>query len=201
MAGFGPKKISAIIAGIEASKQNPFPQLLASLGIPDVARKVAETLVKGGMDSIDTLITIADARASDRLEAIPGIGPLMASALMEWLTIPVNRERIERLRAAGLQLARSAGDQSDGQSLDIPQVCAGQTWCVTGSLARFNPRARAEAEIELRGGRTVTSVTGKTTHLLAGQGAGSKLKKARDLGVVIVDEEEFVKLIDYSQES
>ena len=201
VAGFGPKKIAAIIEGIEESKHQPFSQVLASLGIPDIARKVAETLVKGGMDSIDTLLTVAEARDSARLEAIPGIGPLMATSLMDWLAVPENRERIERLRAVGLQLAVSPEEETAvGWIAGMDRTFADQTWCVTGSFVHFNPRSLALKEIEHRGGRTVSSVTGKTTHLLAGQGAGSKLSKALELGVVIVTEEEFLKRIGYSQE-
>ena len=71
----------------------------------------------------------------------------------------------------------------------------GQTWCVTGSFESFKPRDKAMDEVKKRGGKVTSSVSSKTTHLLAGPGAGSKLKKAQDLGITIVDEAEFLRLI------
>ena len=73
---------------------------------------------------------------------------------------------------------------------------AEQTWCVTGSFDHFKPRSRATEEIARRGGRITSSVTSKTTHLLAGAAAGSKLKKAQDLGVTVVSEDEFLQLLE-----
>jgi DNA ligase (NAD+) len=76
-----------------------------------------------------------------------------------------------------------------------PQIFSGQVWCVTGSFEHFKPRSVAEELIKERGGRIVSGVTGKTTHLLVGQSAGSKLQKAINLGVKIVGEEDFIELI------
>ena len=72
----------------------------------------------------------------------------------------------------------------------------GQVWCITGSFDNFKPRSEAAREIEIRGGRTVSSVTGKTTHLLAGESAGSKLAKAEKSGCIILNEAEFLGLIE-----
>ena len=71
-----------------------------------------------------------------------------------------------------------------------------QVWCITGSFANFKPRSLAGREIEIRGGRTVSSITGKTTHLLAGEEAGSKLKKAQQAGITIVTEKDFIKMLN-----
>ncbi len=73
-----------------------------------------------------------------------------------------------------------------------------QVWCITGSFVNYKPRSLAGKEIEIRGGRTVSSITGKTTHLLAGESAGSKLKKAEQTGIKIVNEEDFLELLKNS---
>ena len=76
-----------------------------------------------------------------------------------------------------------------------PQIFEGQSWCVTGSFERFQPRELAMEEVKRRGGRVTSDVSSKTTHLLAGSGAGGKLERARELGVRIVEEEAFLELI------
>ena len=83
---------------------------------------------------------------------------------------------------------------------DLEQIFSGEVWCITGSFRNFNPRSKALKEIEKRGGRTVSSVTGKTTHLLAGTGGGSKAADAERLGVKIVDEDEFLRMIGMEDE-
>ena len=98
-------------------------------------------------------------------------------------------ERIEKLQSAGLQFHENRGENS------LDQIFSGQVWCATGSFEHFNPRSLALAEIEKRGGRTTSSVTGKTTHLLLGKGGGSKRQTAEKLGVKLVSEEEFLGMI------
>jgi DNA ligase (NAD+) len=94
------------------------------------------------------------------------------------------------LRKSGLRFSEETPEQKF-----LPQIFAGQTWCVTGSFESFKPRESAMEEVKRRGGRVSSGVTSKTTHLLAGPGAGSKLDKARELGVQIVDEADFLKLL------
>ena len=84
-------------------------------------------------------------------------------------------------------------EKHDGPALE--QIFSGQSWCVTGSFVNFNPRSKAMDEIKKRGGTEVSGVSGKTTCLLAGSGAGSKLEKARELGVRIVTEQEFLDML------
>jgi DNA ligase (NAD+) len=84
---------------------------------------------------------------------------------------------------------------------DLPQTFAGQVWCVTGSFEHFNPRSKAMEEVEKRGGRTVSAVSAKTTHLLVGKGGGSKAETARALGVKLVNEEQFLALLGQAQSS
>jgi DNA ligase (NAD+) len=103
----------------------------------------------------------------------------------------VMRRRIDALKAAGLTFREEAREEQD----QLPQNFSGQTWCVTGSFDQFKPRELAMEEVKRRGGRVTSGVTSKTTHLLAGSGAGSKLDKARELGVPIVDEAQFLKML------
>ncbi len=188
--GFGEKKIAAIKAGVEKSRSQGFRRVLVSLGIGEIGKKAADLLVDSGITSMDELLKIADSDDEQALTSIKQIGPKSARLLIDGLKDPVMRVRIENLRQAELQL-----EEEESDTPDLEQNFAGQTWCVTGSFDHFNPRSLALEEIKRRGGRTTTSVTGKTTHLLAGGGAGSKLAQANKLGVTIVDEEVFLSML------
>ncbi len=189
--GFGEKKIEAIKAGVEKSKAQSFRRVLVSLGIGEIGKKAADLLVDSGITSMDMLLDIAEREDEATLTAIKQIGPKSARLLIDGLNDPVMRARIETLRQAGLQLKE---EKTEDPTLE--QSFANQVWCVTGSFEHFNPRSLALGEIEKRGGRTTSSVTGKTTHLLAGSGAGSKLAQANKLGVMVVDEEMFLSLLE-----
>ncbi len=189
--GFGEKKTALIRQGIEESKRKPYRNVLVSLGIPEFGKKAVDLLVSSNLSTIDDLLAVVDKRDSQRLLTIKGFGEKTVAALFEQLSDPVMRHRIERLRAAGLTFSEEP-KQTDQ---NLIQVFAGQTWCVTGSFQHFQPRSLALAEIEARGGRTTSSVTGKTTHLLAGSGAGGKLEQAGKLGATIVDEAGFLRLL------
>ncbi|AEV29857.1 DNA ligase, NAD-dependent [Sphaerochaeta pleomorpha str. Grapes] len=192
--GFGVKKIEAIIEGVEKSKEQPFRRVLVSLGISEFGKKAADLLVSSGITSMDELLTIARNEDIERLVAIKQMGEKTARLLVDSLNDPSMQRRIEALRKAGLCF-----EESGNKDTGLEQVFAGQVWCVTGSFDHFNPRDLALEEIEKRGGRTVSSITGKTTHLLAGSGAGSKLTKAENLSVHIVNEEAFLDLIAEKQ--
>ena len=189
--GFGEKKIAAIKAGVEKSKSQSFRRVLLSLGIGEIGKKAADLLVESGLTSMDALLAIADCDDETTLTSIKQIGPKSARLLIDGLKDPAMRSRIEFLRQAGLQFEEKKTDAPT-----LVQSFAEQTWCVTGSFEHFNPRSLALEEIEKRGGRTTTSVTGKTTHLLAGGGAGSKLAQANKLGVKVVNEEVFLSLLE-----
>jgi DNA ligase (NAD+) len=191
--GFGEKKIALIREGIEKSRKQPYERVLVSLGVPDLGQKAAEILLDAGIRDIETLLDIADRGDVESLTSIHGIGDKTAALLVEELRRPATRRRIEALRAAGL--AFSAPGPAPAQAGGAGPL-AGQTWCVTGSFERFKPREKAMDEVLRLGGRVTSSVTSRTTHLLAGGAAGSKLAKARELGVTIVSEEEFLRLIE-----
>ncbi|NLO60047.1 MAG: NAD-dependent DNA ligase LigA [Spirochaetales bacterium] len=191
-AGFGEKKVALIKQGLAESRQKPFKYVLVSLGIPEFGKKAVDLLISSGISSIDKLLAIVDAGDSERLLAIKGFGQKTVDSLFEYLSDPVMRKRIEQLREAQLQFEQGKETAGPAQS----HVFSGQTWCVTGSFEHFSPRSLALEEIEKRGGRTTGSVTGKTTHLLAGSGAGSKLDQALKLGITVVGEEDFISLLD-----
>ncbi len=190
--GFGEKKIALIREGIEKSRGQPYERVLVSLGVPDLGQKAVELLLGAGIRDIDTLLDIAHRGDVERLTSIHGIGEKTAQLLVDELRRPAVRRRIEALRAAGL---RFSAPQAPAAARAAGPL-AGQTWCVTGSFERFKPREKAMEEVVRLGGRVSSSVTSKTTHLLAGESPGSKLARARELGVTIVSEEEFLRLIE-----
>ncbi|AEC02988.1 NAD-dependent DNA ligase LigA [Parasphaerochaeta coccoides] len=190
--GFGKKKISLIVTGVEDSRNRPFRVVLSALGLPDFGRKAVDQLLDAGsIRSMEQLLHIVDTHDMDTLTSIPQIGEKMAMTLIESLSAPEMRARIHALGEAGLSFEEEASQVSD-----VPQIFAGQTWCVTGSFEHFSPREKAMVEVKKRGGRVTSSVTGKTTHLLAGGGAGSKLSQAQKAGARIVSEDEFLGMLD-----
>lgn len=190
--GFGEKSVRILLEGIEASKTREFRYVLPSLGLREVATHVTGILITEGYDSIDRIIELAgDDNAAETLAEMDGVGPRTAEAVLEQFQDPQILTLIEELKAAGLQMA--APEREDGPGL--PQIFADQSWCVTGSFAEFRPRDIAMEAVRVRGGRIVTGVSSKTTHLLAGDGAGSKLAKAEKLGVTVVSETEFLQML------
>ncbi len=189
--GYGEKKIEAIRRGIRESRKKPFKTVLKSLGIPDLGTKAAELLIDAGIDSMDALLELADRNDTDTLVRIEGVGEKTAEGILAELRRPELRRQIEALKKAGL---RMKAEKKEGP--ELPPIFAGQRWCVTGSFEHFKPRSAAMEEVTRRGGEAVGQVSGRTTHLLAGEGAGSKLSKARELGVKIVTEEEFLSLLE-----
>jgi DNA ligase (NAD+) len=191
LPGFGEKKVQLIREGLQKSKRQGYRNVLVSLGIPEIGQKVAELLVEGGYRDIDTLLEAAEKKDPALFTGIHGIGEKTAQTLIEELSRPEVRRRIEGLRKSGLHFS----EEAPARQVILPQTFTGQTWCVTGSFENFKPRESAMEEVKRRGGRVTSGVTSKTTHLLAGPGAGSKLDKARALGAQIVEEADFLKLL------
>ena len=187
--GLGEKTVNQFKVAVKESRKKPFRVVLTSLGLPEVGKKGAELLIKGGFDSIDKLIQASLNKDIEAFTKIPQIGEQTATLIINALNDKVLLERIEKLKSAGLQFEENHEENS------LEQIFAGQVWCVTGSFEHYNPRSLALAEIEKRGGRTTSSVTSKTTHLLLGKGGGSKRATAESLGVKLVDEGEFLKMI------
>ena len=155
LPGFKEKKIAALGAGIEASKDRPFRTILASLGIPELGRRGAELLIEAGFRSLEALMGAAETGNTEALTAVDGIGEATAEILIRELSRPEVQARLKGLEAAGLSMEEAPAGP------EYPPIFQGQTWCVTGSFTNFKPRSLAEEEIKRRGGRTVTAVTGE----------------------------------------
>jgi len=178
------KSAENVLRGIEASKSRDLWRLIFGLGIRHVGARSAQTLEQHFAD-IDALMD-ADA---ETLERIPDIGPIVAQSIRSYMAEPRNREVIERLKAAGVNTARRGAARALGDAL------AGKTFVLTGALDRFS-RDEASERIRALGGKVSSSVSKKTSYLVAGAAAGSKLAKARELGVGILDETAFLKLLE-----
>ncbi|PJZ62884.1 NAD-dependent DNA ligase LigA [Leptospira adleri] len=188
--GFGEKSVSIILKGIEESKLKDFRFVLPSIGLPEIGHKVTELLIEHGVDSMDQILKISkDSKKIDSLLEIPGIGPSTVQAFGENFGDKKILKLIERLKKAGLKM------KADPVKVADRQPFAGQSWCVTGSFENFQPRDKAMDLIVYYGGRKVSAVSSKTTHLLAGPGAGSKLEKANELGITVFDESQFLDFL------
>lgn len=199
LPGFGERKVELIRTSVEQARERPYRTVLASLGIPDLGPKFVELVCEAGFRSIDDLFSLVDQGQVDRLTAIDGIGEKTAERVAEELSRPSVRSVIDRLKEAGLQFSEHTPDAASGE--ELPQIFAGESWCITGSFEAFQPRSRAADEIKARGGTVVSDVSGKTTHLLAGAKAGSKRDKAENLGVQIVGEEQFIARLESSEQN
>ncbi len=188
--GFGEKKIELIKKGIDKSREKPFRTVLSSLGIPDIGPKVCELLVESGFNSIEKILETACSGNTEKLLSINGIGEKTAESFMKYFSDQEIRETIRRLESCGLSMKEEIVDNENTE-----KVFSGQSWCVTGSFTAFRPRSLAEGEIKKRGGSIVSQVSGKTTHLLCGESPGSKYNAAVAIGVKIVSEDEFIKLL------
>ena len=177
LEGFAEKKADNLLAAIEASKTRPLARLLNALGIRGVGEVMAAELAKR-YPSLDALA----AATQEELEAIEGIGPNIAAAIVDWFSRPRNREVLRKLKAAGVwPVERAAPAEAPALPLD------GLTFVITGTLPTMS-RAEAKAFIQARGGKVTGSVSRKTDYLLAGENPGSKLQKAQALGIPVIDE-------------
>jgi DNA ligase (NAD+) len=176
LEGFAEKKVSNLLASIEASKEQSPARLLAALGIQGIGVTVAQVL----MDHFCSLDALAAALSAE-MEQIPGIGPKLAFSVADWFSRTPNRQVLEKLKAAGVR-TRAGEVEAVG-----PQPLAGLTFVITGTLPTMS-REQAKEYIEAHGGKVTGSVSGKTGYLLAGERAGSKLAKAEKLGVQVIDE-------------
>ena len=177
----GDKSAGNLIAAIEKSKSAGLSRLICALGIRQVGQKAAKVLASR-FDDLDSLMA-ADAEA---LTKIPDIGSITAAFITEWFANPQSRHLIERLREAGVDFT-SHEEKKDGRF-------EGLTFVLTGTLGSFT-RDEASEIIESYGGKTSSSVSKKTSYVLAGENAGSKLTKAESLGIKIISEADFADMI------
>jgi len=179
---FAEKSAKNLVAALEASKQCELWQLIHGLGIPHVGKQSAKDL-EANFDSLDAIATATE----EQLEAVDGIGSIMAQSLHAWFADAENQALVEQLKAHGLNFESSRQAQTSG-------VLSGKTVVLTGALPSLT-RDEATKMIEAAGGRTSSSVSKKTDYVLAGEAAGSKYAKAEKLGVAILDEAAFRELL------
>lgn len=194
--GFGRKTVDNLKEGVKKSISRPYKTVLASLGISDIAAKGSSALFDGGFTSLSSLIEAANKNDITLFTSIKGIGESTANTLIKAFQDPRLLETIASLTAHGLHTNAAMDEKEE----ELDAIFSGQVWVATGSFENFNPRSKALSEIEKRGGRTSSSVTSKTTHLLAGKGGGSKRAEAEKLGVTIVTESEFLSLLGWENE-
>ncbi|MDE2848255.1 MAG: NAD-dependent DNA ligase LigA [Gemmatimonadota bacterium] len=189
----GEKSASNLLQGIEASKDRPLDRLLFSLGIPHVGERAARQIAEH-FRSIDAI----GAATEEELVAVPEIGPKIAESIVSFFQNEHNLKIIEKLKDAGLRMGLEApadGAADGAEDGEDTRAFADKIVVITGTLPNYS-REEMSGEIEAAGGRVTSSVSKKTDFLVAGENAGSKLKKAQSLGVEILNEEETIARIN-----
>ena len=178
------KSVANLLAAVERSKKRPLARLLAALGIRHVGGEVAELLARH-FHTIDAL----KRATQEELEAVPAIGPKIAQNVVAYFAGESNLRVVEKLRSAGVRLA------DDAPAEPAEQPFKGLRFVVTGRLQNFS-RSQLQDRIKELGGAVSGSVSRRTDYLIAGQDAGSKKQDAEELGVAVIDEEEFLALAE-----
>ncbi len=182
---WAPKSFDRLVAGIEKSKEQPYARVLFALGIRFVGEGVAKLLARA-FPSVDLL----QGATRGQLTNVNDVGERIADSVIEYFSEPPNQTLITLLQEAGLQFEGEA-------SAAVSQIFAGMTFVLTGELTSMT-RREAEERIEAMGGKASGSVSKKTTYLVAGENAGSKLTKANELGVKVLSERELSEMLDES---
>lgn len=182
----GAKNAAKIINQIEASKEQPLSSVIFGLGIRNIGKTTAEALSHAFM----TMDALMDASVV-QLTQVDGIGEVVAQSVVDFFAVDANRDLVERLRQAGLCMEEDLSDMK-------PQTLAGLTFVLTGSLERYD-RTTAEGLLKEYGAKCSGSVSKKTSYVIAGPKAGSKLAKAQALGVPVLDEDALVQIIEIGQ--
>ena len=178
----GKKSAENLLAAIARSKSNDLSRLIFGLGIRQVGEKAAKVLA-AHFRSLDALC----AAGVEELTEIDDVGGVTAQCVVDYLSSSQAKDLIQRLKDAGVNM------ESTAELVD--ERFAGMTFVLTGTLSRFDRKA-AQAMIEERGGKAAGSVSKRTTYVVAGEAAGSKLKKAEDLGIPVLTEEAFAKMLE-----
>jgi DNA ligase (NAD+) len=171
-----------LVENIERSKTAELSRFIFAIGIRMVGERAAKLLAER-FQSIDALMNAT----TEELIEVAEIGPKVADAITFYFAVPANRERIEKMQRLGVKpthIAAATGNRLAGKSV-----------VVTGTLTRFS-REEIHKIIEREGGKAASSVSSKTSYVVAGEAAGSKLEKAKSLGVPVLSEDEFVTMID-----
>ncbi len=188
----GATSAQNLVEEIQRSVDRPLPKFLTSLGIRHLGPSASAALT-GAFHTLDEITS----KSVEELAAVDGVGEVIASTVSEWFALDANRAYIEKFRAAGVNFGDpDAAEREAAARAAIPQTLEGLTVVVTGTLAGFNREETASA-ITSRGGKSPGSVSKKTFALVAGESAGaSKMTKAESLGVPVIDEAEFVALLE-----
>jgi DNA ligase (NAD+) len=185
LEGFKEKRVDNLLASIEASKSRSLSHLIFALGIRGVGEVVGNDLANY-FGSLDSLANVT----KEELEQIEGIGPNIALAIADWFERPRNQKLLKKLKKAGMWPKQEASPSSTSEDLAL----SGLIFVVTGTLPTFG-RKEAKEFIQQNGGKVTGSVSAKTSYLVAGEKAGSKLQKAQDLGIPILDEDALKALV------
>ena|SRR6187455_1864430 len=185
----GDKSAGNLVASIGRSREAGLHRLLFGLGIRFVGERAAELLSRR-FGSLDALA----AATAEEIDAVPEIGGAVVASLREWFDAPQNQELVLRLKEAGVRLTAVSGGPAE------PRTLEGLQFVLTGVLATMD-RNEAKRLIEGRGGRVTSAVSSKTSYIVAGEDAGSKLEKARGLGIAILDEAGLMKLLSQNRQA
>ena len=177
----GKQSTDNLMKAIEASKGNDLSRLINAFGIRQVGTKAAKTLART-FGTLDRLMHASE----EELMAVPDIGGITAASVVRWFSDAQSRDLITRLRSAGVNF--------DSLEQTADERLAGKTFVLTGALSLFT-REEATERIEALGGKVSGSVSKKTTFVVAGENAGSKLKKANELGIPVLSEEDFLQML------
>jgi DNA ligase (NAD+) len=182
---FGQRSAERIVDGLRESLNVPFDRVVFALSIPYVGETTAKKIARAA-GSIDRLMAMTQIE----LEGIEDVGPRIAESIVDYFAAPVNRENIERLRAAGVQM-----EIVKDESVPTSDILAGKSIVISGVFAKHS-RDEYKAIIEQNGGKNVGSISKKTDFILAGENMGpAKLEKAQKLGIAIINEDEFLAML------
>jgi DNA ligase (NAD+) len=182
LEGFAERKVEKLLQGIQATKDRPLARLITALGIRGVGETVAADLAR----RFKNLGGLA-AATLDELQGLEGIGPNIAQAVVDWIGQRRNRRLLEKLRKAGVWPQQRS-------TAEVAGPLVGLTFVITGTLPTLS-RDQAKEMIQLAGGKVTGSVSAKTDYVVVGESAGSKLEKARELGIPTLDEPGLLALL------
>jgi DNA ligase (NAD+) len=180
---WGEKSVLNLLDAIEKSKTRPFHRVIFAVGVRHIGASIAKLLV----DNFITIEQLVSATAVD-LQSIQGVGPRIAESVIRFFADKHNRNIVDRLKAAGVQMAKSK------ERIHASSRFFGKTFVLTGSLVSMT-RDEAKYKIESLGGKVVSSVSKNTDYVIVGTDAGSKLKKAQTFGILLLDEQKFITML------
>jgi len=185
LEGFAEKKADNLIQAIDASRNRPLPRLISALGIRGVGEVMANDLAFHYRD-LDAL----SKASAEELQQIEGVGPNIAQAVVDWFDRPANQKLLQKFKAAGVWPVMGSDDHGAQRGNQLE----GLTFVITGTLPNYS-RDEMKELIQSYGGKVTDSVSKKTSYLVLGENAGSKLEKARNLGVPVLDEAGILRLV------